>query len=115
MSIHGPHGQYIENIHLEKYNSTEEFFDKLYEGLYKKLLTKAEQFVTETGGLNNDTLVFIRWGGLNGIPPGLTVDPLVADSMLVNTSTSLCQDTDVQSLRNFIIGLRGMHVHLRTG
>jgi histone deacetylase HOS3 len=60
VSIHGPHGQYIENIHLEKYSSTEDFFDRLYEGPYKKLLTKAEQFIKNTGGPNNDTLVFIR-------------------------------------------------------
>jgi len=60
VSIHGPHGQYIENVHLERYDSTEDFFDRLYEGSYKKLLAKAEQFVKETGGSNNDTLVFIR-------------------------------------------------------
>lgn len=62
VSIHGPHGQYIENIHLEKYASSEDFFDRLYEGVYKKLLTKAEQFVKETGGSGNDTLVFISCG-----------------------------------------------------
>jgi len=116
VSIHGPHGQYIENIHLEKYTSTEEFFDTLYEGSYKKLLMKAEQFVKETNGSNDDTLVIIRYAsGLLGISPGLTVGPSVVDLMLVNTSMSLCQDTDVQSRWNFIIGLRGMRVHLRTG
>jgi len=116
VSIHGPHGQYIENIHLEKYNSTEEFFDKLYEGSYKKLLTKAEQFVKETNGSNDDTLVFIRYAtGRLVVSPGLTIEPSVVDSMLVNTSMSLCQDTDVQSRRNFITDLRGTHVHLRTG
>ena len=62
MSIHGPHGQYIENVHLEKYSSTEDFFDRLYDGPYKKLLEKAEKFVKETGSSNNDTLVFIRCG-----------------------------------------------------
>ena len=63
VSIHGPHGQHIENIHLEKYTSSEDFFDRLYEGPYKKLLTKAEQFVKATGGSNSDTLVFIRYSG----------------------------------------------------
>lgn len=62
MSIHGPRGQYIENVHLEKYASFEDFFDRLYEGPYKKLLTKAEQFVKETSGSSDDTLVFIRYG-----------------------------------------------------
>ena len=38
----------------------EDFFDRLYEGSYKKLSAKAEQLVKETGGSNDDTLVFIR-------------------------------------------------------
>jgi len=62
VSIHGPHGQYIENIHLDRYTSFEDFFDRLYEGPYKQLLTKAEQFVKETGGSDDDTLVFISCG-----------------------------------------------------
>ena len=61
VSIHGPHGQYIENIHLEKYSSVGDFFDRLYEGTYKKLLTKAEQFISETCGSNRETLIFIRY------------------------------------------------------
>lgn len=59
-SIHGNHGQYIENVHLETYESQEDFFTRLYEGPYRKVLTKARDFVTNTGGPGNDILVFIR-------------------------------------------------------
>ena len=116
MSIHGPHGQYIENIHLERYTSPEDFFDRLYEGPYKKLLTKAEQFVKETGGSSDDTLVFIRYClQFKMLPLACQTIPFAAVVlMLANTSMSPCQDTDVQSQWSFITGLHGMHVPLLT-
>ncbi|KAH8099559.1 Arginase/deacetylase [Cristinia sonorae] len=61
-SIHGPHGQYIENIHLQTYSSNEEFFEELYSKRYSKLLSKAEEFLNKTGGPGNDVLVFISCG-----------------------------------------------------
>jgi histone deacetylase HOS3 len=60
VSIHGPHGQYIENVHLEPFESEEQFWNVHYRGAYSKLLNKAEDFVKSTGGASDDTLVFIR-------------------------------------------------------
>ena len=61
VSIHGPHGQYIENVHLEPFESEEQFWDVYYRGAYGKLLRKAEDFVKSTGGTSSDnTLVFVR-------------------------------------------------------
>jgi acetoin utilization deacetylase AcuC-like enzyme len=59
VSLHGPHGQYIENVHLQPYTS-DKHFEVLYEGQYSKLLKKAEEFVKGTGGKGDDVLVFIR-------------------------------------------------------
>lgn len=60
-SIHGPHGQYIENVHLEPFESEAQFWDLHYNGAYSRLLRKAEDFVKNTGGASSDdTLVFIR-------------------------------------------------------
>lgn len=60
VSIHGPHGQHIENIHLHPYTSEEEFWEKLYAVQYSRLLRKAEEFLENTGASQNDVLVFIR-------------------------------------------------------
>lgn len=60
VSIHGPHGQYIENVHLEPFESEEQFWNVYYRGAYSKLLSKAEDFVKSTGGASDDTLIFIR-------------------------------------------------------
>ncbi|OSC97515.1 Arginase/deacetylase [Trametes coccinea BRFM310] len=62
VSIHGPHGQHIENIHLKPYVSEEEFWEKLYPGHYQRLLDKARDFIENTGGVKDDTLVFISCG-----------------------------------------------------
>jgi histone deacetylase HOS3 len=62
VSIHGPHGQYIENVHFEPFESEEQFWDAHYRGAYSKLLSKAEDFVKSTGGTSDDTLVFISAG-----------------------------------------------------
>ncbi|CAL1712270.1 unnamed protein product [Somion occarium] len=62
VSIHGPHGQYIENIHLQTYQSEEEFWERLYNQRYSKLLKKAESFIEETGGPSSDVLVFVSAG-----------------------------------------------------
>jgi histone deacetylase HOS3 len=59
-SIHGPHGQYIENVHLEPFESEEQFWNVHYRGAYSKLLSTAEDFLKGTGGSSDDTFVFIR-------------------------------------------------------
>ena len=61
VSIHGPHGQYIENVHLEPYESEEQFWRSLYERAYSRLLKKAQQFLESTGGKSDETMVFIRY------------------------------------------------------
>lgn len=58
-SIHGPHGQYIENIHLQKYDSLAHFWDDLYPR-YLALLRRARDFLDETGGPGDDVIIFIR-------------------------------------------------------
>jgi len=60
VSIHGPHGQYIENVHLEPFESKEQFWDVHYREMYSRLLNRAEGFVKSTGGVSDDTVVFIR-------------------------------------------------------
>ncbi|KAI0372304.1 Arginase/deacetylase [Pilatotrama ljubarskyi] len=62
VSIHGPHGQHIENIHLQPYASEQEFWDKLYPQQYVRLLAKAGEFIERTGSPSDDTLVFISCG-----------------------------------------------------
>ena len=58
VSIHGPHGQHIENIHLFPYKSEKDFWDRLYAGPYAALLRKAEAFLEKGSG---DALIFIRY------------------------------------------------------
>lgn len=60
VSIHGPHGQFVENIHLEPYTTEDHFFSDLYKNKYSRLLKKARDFIGATGGVKDDTLVFIR-------------------------------------------------------
>ncbi|KAI0335750.1 Arginase/deacetylase [Cubamyces sp. BRFM 1775] len=62
VSIHGPHGQHIENVHLEPYTSEEEFWETLYAKRYSRVLDKARAFLESTGGASDDTLVFISCG-----------------------------------------------------
>ncbi|KAK0455328.1 histone deacetylase domain-containing protein [Desarmillaria tabescens] len=62
VSIHGAHGQYIENVHLQTYESQEHFFNVLYPQRYAGILRKAEQFLDETGGPGDDILFFISCG-----------------------------------------------------
>ncbi|KAK0493350.1 histone deacetylase complex protein [Armillaria luteobubalina] len=56
------HGQYIENVHLQTYESQDHFFDILYPQRYAGILRKAEQFLDETGGPGDDVLFFISCG-----------------------------------------------------
>ncbi|KAI1790191.1 Arginase/deacetylase [Ganoderma leucocontextum] len=62
VSIHGPHGQYIENVHLRPYVSSEDFWENLYPGPYSHLLKKAGEFLDNTGGAGDDVLLFISCG-----------------------------------------------------
>ncbi|KAJ8591919.1 Arginase/deacetylase [Rhizopogon salebrosus TDB-379] len=61
-SIHGPHGQHIENIHLQTYDSEPYFWDILYKERYSALLRKAAEFLDSTGGPGDDVMVFISCG-----------------------------------------------------
>ncbi|KAM5535014.1 hypothetical protein V8D89_011387 [Ganoderma adspersum] len=62
VSIHGPHGQHIENVHLRPYVSSEDFWGNQYTGPYSRLLKKAGEFLDNTGGAGDDVLVFISCG-----------------------------------------------------
>ncbi|KAI0754836.1 Arginase/deacetylase [Daedaleopsis nitida] len=62
VSIHGPHGQHIENVHLKPYASEADFWSSLYNGPYSRLLTKAAEFLDSTSGAADDVLVLISCG-----------------------------------------------------
>ncbi|XP_006462944.1 hypothetical protein AGABI2DRAFT_179518 [Agaricus bisporus var. bisporus H97] len=62
VSIHKAHGQYVENIHLQTYESENHFWDVLYKEQYSKLILRAEEFINGTGGPGDDVLVFISCG-----------------------------------------------------
>ncbi|KAK7462250.1 histone deacetylase [Stygiomarasmius scandens] len=62
VSIHGAHGQYIENVHLKPYESERHFWDIMYPQHYSKIISKAEEFIKQTDGTSEDTLVFISCG-----------------------------------------------------
>ncbi|KAJ7769062.1 histone deacetylase complex protein [Mycena maculata] len=61
VSIHGSHGQYIENVHLQTHTSPAQW-ETLYTAQYSKILRKAEDFLDATGGPGADVLVFISCG-----------------------------------------------------
>ena len=58
VSLHGPHGQYIENIHLQPYQSEEDFWTNLYPNSYAKLFDRAKAFIAGTDP--EKVLTFIR-------------------------------------------------------
>ncbi|KAL4081007.1 arginase deacetylase [Scleroderma citrinum] len=60
-SIHGAHGQHIENIHLQRYDTSEHFWDVLYP-TYLTLLQRARDFLDNTGGPGDDILILISCG-----------------------------------------------------
>ncbi|KXN84336.1 Histone deacetylase HOS3 [Leucoagaricus sp. SymC.cos] len=62
VSIHKSHGQYIENIHLQTYESGTHFWEVLYKQQYSRLIRRADEFLEETGGPGADVLVFISCG-----------------------------------------------------
>ncbi|EIW81142.1 arginase deacetylase [Coniophora puteana RWD-64-598 SS2] len=62
VSIHGSHGQHIENIHLQAYESDQHFWGTLYSSKYRRLLSKAEEFLNNTGGPGDDVIYFISCG-----------------------------------------------------
>ncbi|KAG5653747.1 hypothetical protein H0H81_010834 [Sphagnurus paluster] len=61
VSLHESHGQYIENVHLQPYDSAQHFWE-LYDQQYSKILHKAEAFFDSTGGPGDDAVVFISCG-----------------------------------------------------
>ncbi|KAJ8520922.1 hypothetical protein ONZ45_g2281 [Pleurotus djamor] len=62
VSIHGNHGQYIENVHLEEYTSEDHFWQDLYPNQYNRILKKAKDFLDSTGGPGEDVMIFISCG-----------------------------------------------------
>ncbi|KAF8527331.1 histone deacetylase domain-containing protein [Gautieria morchelliformis] len=62
VSIHGPHGQHIENVHLVPYQSEADFWDRLYSGSYRRLLDKAEGFLQDHDENSGEVMVFISAG-----------------------------------------------------
>ncbi|KAF9018619.1 Arginase/deacetylase [Hymenopellis radicata] len=62
VSLHGSHGQYIENVHLQTYESEAHFFDELYARKYRTVFDKAQDFLDSTGGPGDDVLFFISCG-----------------------------------------------------
>ncbi|KAF9451837.1 Arginase/deacetylase [Macrolepiota fuliginosa MF-IS2] len=62
VSIHKDHGQYVENIHLQTYDSEDHFWGMLYKEQYSRLIQRAEEFIEGTGGPGDDVLVFISCG-----------------------------------------------------
>ncbi|KAJ7636785.1 hypothetical protein FB45DRAFT_1138718 [Roridomyces roridus] len=61
VSIHGAHGQHIENVHLQTYTSPEHW-EVLYKERYSRILRSAEEFLDKTGWPGEDVLVFISCG-----------------------------------------------------
>ncbi|EGN93860.1 hypothetical protein SERLA73DRAFT_171749 [Serpula lacrymans var. lacrymans S7.3] len=59
--LHGPHGQHIENIHIQAYESNDQFWE-LYRTQYTKIFTRAEEFLDKTGGPGDDVLVLLSSG-----------------------------------------------------
>lgn len=60
VSLHGPHGQHIENVHLLPYASDTDFWDRLYCGPYARLLQTAEAFLNDDKD-SGEAMLFIRW------------------------------------------------------
>jgi len=122
VSLHGPHGQYIENVHLQPYTS-DKHFEVLYEGQYSKLLKKAEEFVKGTGGKGDDALVFIRsvddysfCDGLYSLSfcPDVPFKKIAVASMHASMNIHPCPDTVAKCPHHFTIVSLLMHVHSRT-
>ena len=111
-SIHGPHGQYIENVHLEPFESEAQFWDLHYNGAYSRLLRKAEDFVKNTGGTSSDdTLVLIRRAVFPFVVSRSDIGGCsVPDSTLQNMKRRRCHGTIGRSQPLFSITSRGMSV-----
>jgi hypothetical protein len=114
VSIHKSHGQYIENIHLQTYESENHFWDVLYKEQYSKIILRAEEFLDGTGGPGEDALIFIRSdrSDKNNIITEKSASS-VAEWMLANTSIPQCQGTTARFLPPSTIASPMMLVHSR--
>ena len=63
VTIHGPHGQHIENVHLQPYDSDDDFWERLYPRYHSQLFQKAETFLGNT--VEDDVMIFIRLVGFS--------------------------------------------------
>ncbi|KAG8907450.1 hypothetical protein FRB99_004245 [Tulasnella sp. 403] len=62
VSLHGAHGQFIENVHLEQYTSDEDFHATLYPTYCNRLFDAAKKFLKSSAATADKTLVFISCG-----------------------------------------------------
>lgn len=115
VSIHGPHGQHIENVHLQPYTSQEDFWGRLYVGPYARLLERAGAFLDNTGGAGDDALVFIRSVCCCSITRwSLTNVCAVVVSTPANTNILRCHDTSARFQCRSITASHGILAHSRS-
>ncbi|KAF8312120.1 Arginase/deacetylase [Clavulina sp. PMI_390] len=64
-TLSGAHGQYIENVHLERYSSEDDFFSRLYPVYQERLIGGAARFLASTEQFSSspeETMIFVSAG-----------------------------------------------------
>ncbi|KDQ15129.1 hypothetical protein BOTBODRAFT_109192 [Botryobasidium botryosum FD-172 SS1] len=61
-SLHNAHGQFIENVHIEPYESEEDFYARFYDKYKARLLGKAKAFLDAVKATPKGTIVLVSAG-----------------------------------------------------